>query len=174
MMKKTLLTLFFLLFAAETFAYNFKVDGIYYNKLSDGKSVMVTFEGRNSFSYMGSVTIPDEVTYDNVTYSVKTIGADAFSNCTGLTSVTIPNSVTSIGYFAFSNCTGLTSVTIPNSVTSIGDKTFVSCTGLTSVTIPNSVTSIGYDAFSYCTGLTSVTIPNSVTSIGANAFNYCI
>ena len=173
MMKKTLLTLFLLLFAAETFAYNFKVDGIYYNKLSDGKSVMVTFEGRNSFSYMGSVTIPDEVTYDNVTYSVKTIGADAFSNCTGLTSVTIPNSVTSIGYFAFSNCTGLTSVTIPNSVTSIGDKTFVSCTGLTSVTIPNSVTSIGYDAFSYCTGLTSVTIPNSVTSIGIGAFFYC-
>src|SRR5574344_1943941 len=173
MMKKTLLTLFLLLFAAKTFAYNFKVDGIYYNKLSDGKSVMVTFEGRNSFSYMGSVTIPDEVTYDNVTYSVKTIGADALSNCTGLTSVTIPNSVTSIGYFAFSNCTGLTSVTIRNSVTSIGYEAFAYCTGLTSVTIGNSVTSIGIGAFFYCTGLTSVTIGNSVTSIGYDAFYDC-
>ena len=173
MMKKTLLTLFLLLFAAETFAYNFKVDGIYYNKLSDGKSVMVTFEGRNSFSYMGSVTIPDEVTYDNVTYSVKTIGADAFSNCTGLTSVTIPNSVTSIGDKTFVSCTGLTSVTIPNSVTSIGYDAFSYCTGLTSVTIPNSVTSIGIGAFFYCTGLTSVTIGNSVTSIGYDAFYDC-
>src|SRR5574344_1879067 len=163
MMKKTLLTLFLLLFAAETFAYNFKVDGIYYNKLSDGKSVMVTFEGRNSFSYMGSVTIPDEVTYDNVTYSVKTIGADAFSNCTGLTSVTIPNSVTSIGYFAFSNCTGLTSVTIPNSVTSIGIGAFFYCTGLTSVTIGTSVTSIGYDAFYDCTGLTLIDVNENNT-----------
>src|SRR5574344_1445398 len=173
MMKKTLLTLFLLLFAAETFAYNFKVDGIYYNKLSDGKSVMVTFEGRNSFSYMGSVTIPDEVTYDNVTSSVKTIGDDAFSNCTGLTSVTIPNSVTSIGDKTFVSCTGLTSVTIPNSFTTIGADAFSNCTGLTSVTIPNSVTSIGYFAFSNCTGLTSVTIGNSVTSIGYDAFYDC-
>src|SRR5574344_191286 len=174
MMKKTLLTLFLLLFAAETFAYNFKVDGIYYNKLSDGKSVMVTFEGRNSFSYMGSVTIPDEVTYDNVTYSVKTIGADAFSNCTGLTSVTIPNSVTTIGADAFSNCTGLTSVTIPNSVTSIGYFAFSNCTGLTSVTIGNSVTSIGYDAFYDCTGLTSIDVNEKNTkysSINGILFN---
>ena len=33
-----------------------------------------------------------------------------YNNCTGLTSITIPNSVTSIGDWAFSECTGLTSV----------------------------------------------------------------
>ena len=49
----------------------------------------------------------------------------AFSGCSGLTSVTIPNSVTSIGSSAFSGCSKLTSVTIPNSVTSIGDGAFV-------------------------------------------------
>ena len=64
--------------------------------------------------------------------------------------------MTSIGSNAFSNCSGLTSVTIPNSVTSIGDRAFSSCSGLTSVTIPNSVTSIGSNAFSNCSGLTSV------------------
>ncbi|HHT70624.1 MAG TPA: leucine-rich repeat protein, partial [Firmicutes bacterium] len=58
--------------------------------------------------------------------------------------------VTTIGDEAFYECTGLTSITIPNSVTSIGTDAFSGCTGLTSITIPNSVTSIGMDAFSGC------------------------
>ena len=103
----------------------------------------------------------------------KGIAASAFRDCSGMTSVTIPNSVTSISYAAFEGCTGLTSVTIPNSVTSIGYRAFSDCSSLTSVTIPNSVTSIGSSAFYYCSGLTSVTIGNSVTSIGISAFYYC-
>ena len=98
------------------------------------------------------------------------LGDGAFSGCSGLTSVTIPNGVTSIGRYAFENCSGFTSVTIPNSVTSIGDFAFYG-SGLTSVTIPDSVTSIGISAFYNCSGLTSVTIPDSVTSIGAAAFS---
>ena len=97
----------------------------------------------------------------------------AFSGCTGLTSITIPDSVTSIDDYAFWGCTGLTSITIPNSVTSIGSKAFSGCTGLISVTIPDSVTSIGSYAFSGCKSLTSVTIPDSVTSIGDYAFYGC-
>ena len=88
--------------------------------------------------------------------SVTSIGNSAFSGCTGLTSVTIPNSVTSIGSSAFSHCTGLTSVTIGGSVTSIGDWAFAGCTGLTSVTIPGSVTSIGNDAFYDCYSLIEI------------------
>ena len=78
--------------------------------------------------------------------------------------------VTSIGDRAFSNCSSLTSVTIPDGVTSIGSSAFSSCYSLTSVTIPDSVTSIGSYAFSGCSSLTSITIPNSVTSIGGSAF----
>ncbi len=123
--------------------------------------------------YSGDITIPSFITYNDVEYSVTSIGNAAFSECTGLTSITIPNSVTSISKYAFDGCSGLTSVNIPNSVTSIGIWAFRDCSGLTSVTIPNSVTSIADYAFSGCSGLTSVTIPNSVTSIGSGAFNGC-
>ena len=106
--------------------------------------------------------------------NVSAIGASAFSGCTGLTSLTIPNSVSEIGAFAFSGCTGLTSFTVPNSVSSIGASAFSGCTGLTSFTIPNSVSEIGASAFSGCTGLSSLTIPSSVNAIGAEAFGDCI
>ena len=105
--------------------------------------------------------------------SVTSIGGSAFSGCSGLTSVTIPDSVTSIGWGTFRRCSGLTSVTIGNSVTSIGNYAFEGCSGLTSITIENSVTSIGNYAFEGCSGLTSVTIENSVTSIGDSAFEGC-
>ena len=97
----------------------------------------------------GDVVIPEGVT---------AIGYSAFSNRTGLTSVTIPDSVKEIGHFAFSNCTGLTSVTIPDGVKEIGGSAFKGCEGLTSVAIPNSVKKIGYCAFLGCTSLSSVEI----------------
>ncbi|MBR5923420.1 MAG: leucine-rich repeat domain-containing protein [Clostridia bacterium] len=80
-------------------------------------------------------------------------------------------SVCLIEYDAFSGCTGLTSITMPDSVTSIGGGAFEGCTGLTSITIPDSVTAIGYKAFSDCTGLTSINIPDSVISVGGSAFD---
>ncbi|MDD6622627.1 MAG: leucine-rich repeat protein [Bacteroidales bacterium] len=159
--------------ALSGYAYDFSVDGIYYGKNSDGKTVYVTYKDTNYNSYMGSVVIPSTVTYSGTTYSVTSIGDRAFSWCKRQTSVTIPNSVTSIGEYAFHWSSGLTSVTIGNSVTEIGSEAFFECTSLTSVTIPNSVTKIGEAAFCGCSGLTSVTIPNSVTSIGDGAFYNC-
>ena len=86
---------------------------------------------------------------------------------------TIPGSVTSIGVEAFSGCSGLTSVTIPDSVMSIGDSAFYHCSGLTSVTIPNSVTSIGSYAFEGCSGLTSAYFYGNAPSMGDYVFDGC-
>lgn len=84
--------------------------------------------------------------------------------------VIIENGITSIGDGAFSFCTFLTSITIPDSVTSIGEGAFYRCSSITSVTIPDSVKVIMNNAFYLCTGLTSVTISDGVTTIGTNAF----
>ncbi len=117
----------------------------------------------------GAAVIPDVIDGKQVI----TIGSEAFSDCTGLTEVTIPGSITSIEYDAFFNCTGLTSVIIPGSVKSMGYCAFHGCTALTSVTILDGATTIGYNAFKGCTSLSSVSIPDSVTGIGASAFEGC-
>ena len=89
----------------------------------------------------------------------------------GCKNTVIPDYINAIGFGAFSSCSGLTSIEIPNSVTEIGDYAFHR-TGLESIEIPNSVTSIGESAFAY-SGLTSIEIPNSVTSVGVEAFSGC-
>ena len=105
--------------------------------------------------------------------TVSSIANYAFSDCSSLASVVIPDSVTFIGYEAFYGCSSLTSVVIGDSVTSIGSYAFMCCYSLTSVVIPDSVTSIGYQAFEGCSSLTSVVIGDSVTSIGWRAFENC-
>ena len=137
------LLLLALLLPATATAYDFEVDGIYYN--IDCSNASVTF-GDNE--YRGSVTIPATVTHDGTTYSVTTIGDNAFSNCIYLSDINIPNSVTSIGNNAFYCCKSLTEINIPNSVTSIGSEAFYNCSFLTTINIPNSVTTVGRSAFS--------------------------
>ena len=114
---------------------------------------------------------------------VTSIGQDAISCCTGLTSITIPNNVTSIGSGAFAYCRSLTSIFIPNSVISIGDYAFRNCTGLISIKV--SPDNIVYDSRNDCNaiietgtntllvGCQKTTIPNSVTSIGYGAYAGC-
>ena len=117
----------------------------------------------------GNLTIPSTING----YPVTGIGRYAFFNCSGLTSVTIPESVTGIGEQAFYDCHSLTSVMIPDSVTTIGCNAFCMCARLESVAIPNSVMCIGHDAFSCCDNLSNVTIGNNVTNIGESAFSSC-
>ena len=138
------------------------VDEINYTVLTvpSGEENGTVEVGRNRSR--GNITIPATITGGENTYTVTSIGNYAFSWCSGLTSVDIPDGVTSIGNSAFSDCISLTSVTIPGSVTSIGNSAFSDCISLTSVTIPGSVTSIGNSAFRYCDSLKSITFEGTV------------
>ena len=115
----------------------------------------------NSCDGLTSVHISDLVAWCNITFAgipFRNLSSTLhlYLNGTEVKDLVIPNNVTTIGDNAFSCFSGLTSVTIPNSVTSIGEAAFDGCSGLTSVTIPNSVTSIGFCAFEGCSGLTQV------------------
>ena len=100
--KKQILLLAMMLLPMLAGAETVEIDGIYYELISKIKEATV-IQKPNGY-YSGDVVIPASVTYDGTEYSVTSIGRSAFSYCSGLTSVTIPNSVTTIGFHAFAYC----------------------------------------------------------------------
>ena len=172
--------LFVLLLSAvgmtKAFAQSFTVGYLNYSVNDDGATVTVTGHV-NGTGATGELVIPETVTYNESTYSVTTIGTDAFLQCSRLTgNLVIPNSVTTIEEWAFRDCEGFNgNLTIGNSVTTIGDFAFCFCWGFTgNLVIPNSVTTIGEFAFSECSGFTGdLVIPNSLTTISEYAFWNC-
>ena len=148
---------------------------VYAGWMEENKPGDFTYSGTDAISitgYYGSATFVVIPAYIGGV-PVTNIGNSAFSDCTSLASIIIPNSVTSIGERAFYECTDLTNVTIPDSVTNIGEYAFCKCERLTSVTIPDGVTSINDYAFYKCAGLTSIIIPNGVIDVGERAFFGC-
>ena len=153
---KTSLLLLAMCMPLSVIAYDFVADGIYYKTDLWGDYAMVCDQGEDGDHYSGNVTIPASVTIGDTTYPVTKINAYAFSNCDGLTGVTIPASVTEIGDHAFENCTALSALELPAELTEVGSAAFEGCTAITQVNIPAGVTEIKIWAFQNCTSLTDV------------------
>ena len=172
-------------------AYDFEADGMFYNILSqDDKTVEVTYRDTEYGSYAGDVAIPEQVTYNNESYRVTSIGHFAFYICGELTSVAIPSSITLIDDLAFLHCDELTAVYIDDlsawmNIDIIASQ-FYSYSPLyyahnlyldgelvTDLVIPDGTTEIKDHVFEGGRCFKSVTIPNSVTFIGKQAFSGC-
>ncbi|MGN1112848.1 MAG: leucine-rich repeat protein, partial [Acutalibacteraceae bacterium] len=169
-------------------------DAFYNTAWYDNQPDGLVYAGKVAYNYKGTMPDNTEIILKDGTLG---IAANAFENCTGLTSITIPDSVSSIDTYTFRGCTSLTSITIPDSVTNIGYSAFSNTAwynnqpdGLvymgnlayeykgempenTEIVLKDGTTGIVNRAFSRCTGLTSITIPDSVTSIGESAFSRC-
>ena len=139
-------------------------DTNWYKNQPDG----IVYIGKIAYCYKGEM--PENTSLE-IKQGTKALGVVAFSSCTNLHSVTLPNSITKISEDSFSNCTNLENIIIPNSVTSIEANAFKGCKNLTNVIIPSGVANIDSYAFSDCTSIANINIPNSVTHIGEHAFN---
>ena len=173
-----------------------KVDGIYYNILSEeDMTVEVTYNGSNAAynmnEYEGHVTIPATVVINSETYTVTSIKAQAFAYSERISGITIPSTIKSIGEGAFSLSYGsevvfsdvhisdleawcnIDFVGYESNPLSRAKNLYLNGTLVTDVVIPNSVTEVKNYAFYQCRGLKSVTLHADVTSIGSYAFYYC-
>lgn len=165
-MKRNILILAVMMMAylSNLWAYEFSSSissgqTLYFN-IVDGNA-QVTFQNNSNPRYTslsGAIVIPEQVTNSETgnTYTVTSISNNAFTGCTGITSVTLPNTLTSIGNNAFDGCIGISSVAFPISLTTIGGYSFQGCTGITTLTIPSHINYIGRSAFKGCSSLETV------------------
>lgn len=194
-MKKIFLLFSLVVLSIQTHAYDFEVNGLYYNVLNDNE-VEVTHKNFSFEEYIsGDIEIPQEVNWNGTTYTVVAIGNYAFLGHTQITGIKLPDTVSSIGIQAFGacgfshielpdaiyvigegafeGCSLLESITLPVCLISIEDEAFRNCKILRDCVLPFSLLKIGEGAFIGCSSLESVEIPNNVTYLGASAFEYC-
>lgn len=176
----------------SAFAYDFEVEGIYYNITSmadlevEVTNKQLEFTGhiyKNNNTYSGAITIPSSVNYMNRTFSVTGIGESAFGgseNYSGkyyygkgsdVESISLPKTIRYISKNAFLNCISLTEINLPQTVSNVGDFAFAK-TSLLMIDL-SSVEEIGEYAFDQCTQLKSVIFGKELKSIGYQAFAYC-
>ena len=101
------------------------------------------------------------------------LGDFLFSECSSLTSVTLPDGLTQLGNCVFDECSSLTSVALPDGLTQLGNNVFRECSSLASVALPDGLTQLDDGVFSGCSSLTSVSLPDGLTKMGNAVFKDC-
>lgn len=105
--------------------------------------------------------------------SVTSIGAAAFSECTGLISIELHDGIIEIYDSVFSKCENLETVVMSDNLQKLGLSAFEGCTKLKNITLPKKLRTVDGFAFMGCTNLESIVLPDKVTMIQQSAFNGC-
>lgn len=155
-------------------AGKYKINGIIYKLNDERTAATVTFQNASYDSYSGNVIIPEEIEIENSKYPVTRIGEQAFSLCTKLNSVVIPNTVTDIDFGAFYKCSATSVTFAPNSsLQTIGVYAFQN-SSITSIVLPESLRNLHSEAFVSCYSLTNVVLPANLSYFSKSAFSTCI
>ena len=181
-MKQRVLSLVVAIFATTAlWAYDFKMGGLYYTITHTSEPYTVEIVGGDSM--VTELSIPNAIAFNDIVFSVTSIGDGAFSGRTNITSINIPNSLKNIGERAFRGCSNLESIVVENGNLAydsrdncnaiIETEPNILVLGCKNTIIPNDVMKIGDYSFYSSNNLFSITIPNSVTSIGLCAFARC-
>lgn len=157
---------------ATCHAAEVEVGALRYNLSETDKTCSVAKYATDK-KYSGDIVIPATIVNDGSEYTVTSIEPYAFSSCSELTSVKMPQTLATISLRAFEYCRALTSVEFPDALTAIPNSAFEQCSALQKINLPLSLVSIGNSSFEGCRALTEIVIPNSVQTIGYTAFNMC-
>ena len=198
---KSLFLFFTLLMVGQAaMAYDFEVNGFFYNINEDSTTVTLTTESGSfgSYNVVGDLILRRTITYNGTTYTLTAIDRYAFYHCEEMTAVTIPNSVTRLDDGAFYYCTKLEYVDMyDNNIDYVGYDAFKGTKWLanqpdgvvyvgkavcvykgtmpenTSIVVREGTTCIAGYAFQNCRNMTSITLPNSIKTIGERSFAQC-
>ena len=137
-----------------------------------GTGSMKDYTSRASVPWYGSRA---QIKLVRIADTVTNIGSFAFSGCSNLTDINIPESITKVGDNAFLQDFKLASVDMSSAInlTELGTNAFAMCTGLTEVNLAPNLVTVGSSAFYSCTLLPKVILPQNVQRIGDNAFGGC-
>ena len=169
-------------FPLQMFAWGTEINGIYYSFDTENKTACVV-SGHGVFEdgvklqyYSGNIVIPEEVTYEGITYKVTSIEGgresggmpynDGAFEYSSITSIQIPKTIERIGEYTFQGCSSLATVSFDGNIKSIGIGAFKDCCSLVSFEIPEGVESLSNEIFKGCSSLESLTIPTTLKSSG--------
>ena len=145
------------------------IDSVKYRLNDDYTAEVISYSGTPE-----NIAILESVAYEGFTFKVTSIGSSAFSGCTSLASVTIPNSVTNISYDAFNGCSKLKKIEVPDSVTYIGSDAFDGTAFYNTVkNWKDGVLYCGNHLISAKSDVTKITVKASTVSIAAGALDNC-